>query len=228
MKPPKRHRKPSTRSSSTTQSTSKRRKVTTEQQKSVEVQMGAHGPEAEVVAPRSERATEIDHDQPTSSGILHHNVINGPLVTSGPALSPNATRQNTGTFYQNVDMLGAGVSQGSMGLAIVQVSQTPVCIPSILDLVSGHIPVKIKETIWAGEYVDLNILLKSAKDLVSDSHLNGDLTVKGGQLTLLQHKQNPITNIHIWTSAFMIFMGVMLEKWPIKGQELLKYMHNVS
>ena len=26
----------------------------------------------------------------------------------------------------------------------------------------------------------------------------------------------------------MIFMGVMLEKWPIKGQELLKYMHNVS
>jgi hypothetical protein len=77
-------------------------------------------------------------------------------------------------------MLGAGVSQGSMGLAIVQVSQTPVCIPSMLDPVSGHIPVKIKETIWAGEYVDLNILLKSAKDLVSDSHLNGDLTVKGG------------------------------------------------
>jgi hypothetical protein len=55
-----------------------------------------------------------------------------------------------------------------MGLAIVQVSQTPVCIPSMLDPVSRHIPVKIKETIWAGEYVDLNILLKSAKDLVSD------------------------------------------------------------
>jgi hypothetical protein len=70
-------------------------------------------------------------------------------------------------------------------------------------------------------------LLKSAKDLVSDYHLNGDLTVKGGQLTLLQHKQNTITNIHVWTSAFMIFMGVMLEKWPSKRQELLKYMHNV-
>jgi hypothetical protein len=25
----------------------------------------------------------------------------------------------------------------------------------------------------------------------------------------------------------MNFMGVMLEKWPSKGQELLKYMHNV-
>ena len=157
MKPPKRHRKQSTRIPATTQSTSKRRKVTTEQQKSVEVQMGAHGPEAEpeVVAPRSELATEIDHDQPTSTGILHHNVIRGPpVVTSGPALSPDATRQNTGTFYQNVDMLGAGVSQGSMGLGIVQVSQTPVCTPSMLDPVSGHIPVKTKGTIWAGEYVD--------------------------------------------------------------------------
>jgi hypothetical protein len=51
-------------------------------------------------------------------------------------------------------MLGAGVSQGSMGLGIVQVSQTPVCTPSMLDPVSGHIPVKTKGTIWAGEYVD--------------------------------------------------------------------------
>jgi hypothetical protein len=110
----------------------------------VEVQIGAHGPE--VVAPRSERATEIDHDQPTSSGILHHNVISGPpVVTSGPALSPDATRQNTGTFYQDVDMLGTEVSRGSMDLGIVQVSQTPVCTPSMLDPVGGHIPVKIKD-----------------------------------------------------------------------------------
>ena len=110
----------------------------------MEVQIGAHGPE--VVAPRSERATEIDHDQPTSSGILHHNVISGPpVVTSGPALSPDATRQNTGTFYQDVDMLGTEVSRGSMDLGIVQVSQTPVCTPSMLDPVGGHIPFKIKD-----------------------------------------------------------------------------------
>jgi len=67
------------------------------------------------------------------------------VVTSGPALSPDATRQNMGTFYQDVDMLGAGMSHGSMGLDIVQVSQTPVCTPSMLDPVNGHIPVKIKE-----------------------------------------------------------------------------------
>ena len=110
------------------------------------------------------------------------------MVTSDPALSPDVTRQNTGTFDQDVHMLGAGVSQGSMGLGIVQVSQTPVCTPSKLDHVSGNIPVKIKEKLWAGEYVDMNILLKSAKDLVSDSHLNGDLTVKGGRIIQIDAK----------------------------------------
>jgi hypothetical protein len=138
MKPLKRHRKPPTRGPSTTQSTSKRRKVTTEQQNIVEVQIGtwSRGNCPKIRA---------------SSGILHQNVISGPpLVTSGPALSPYATRWNTGTFYQDVDMLGAGVSQGSMGLGIVQVSQTSVCTPSMLDPVSGHIPVRIKEKFGPG------------------------------------------------------------------------------
>jgi hypothetical protein len=34
----------------------------------------------------------------------------------------------------------------------------------------------------------MNILLKSAKDLVSDSHLNGDLTVKGGRIIQIDAK----------------------------------------
>ncbi|CAC5380011.1 unnamed protein product [Mytilus coruscus] len=33
--------------------------------------------------------------------------------------------------------------------------------------------------------------------------------------------------MHVWTSAFIIFMDIMLEKWHNKGQEFLKYMYNV-
>jgi hypothetical protein len=54
-----------------------------------------------------------------------------------------------------------------------------------------------------------------------------DLSIQGGQLIVTQPKIAAISNIHVWTSAFMIFMGVMLEKWPNKGQEYLKYMFNV-
>jgi hypothetical protein len=34
--------------------------------------------------------------------------------------------------------------------------------------------------IWAGEYVDLSLLLKSAKDLFSEFHLSGNLQINGG------------------------------------------------
>ena len=72
-----------------------------------------------------------------------------------------------------------------------------------------------------------SFLLKSAKDLFSESHLTGNLQINGGQISVVQQKQSLFTNIHVWTSAFMVFMDVLLEKWPNHGQELLKYMHTI-
>ena len=95
----------------------------------------------------------------------------------------------------------------------------------MFDSVSAHIPLKIKEKVWAEEYIDMSLMLKSGKDLVYDSQLNGEIAVKGGQLTVLQQKHNQIKNIHTWTSAFINFMSIMLEKWPGKAQVYLKYMH---
>jgi hypothetical protein len=57
-----------------------------------------------------------------------------------------------------------------------------------------------------------SLLLKSAKELVYDPQFNGELAVKGGQLTVVQQNPFSIKNIHAWTSAFMIYMGIMLEK----------------
>ena len=94
----------------------------------------------------------------------------------------------------------------------------------MFDSVGAHIPLKIKEKVWAEEYIDMSLMLKSGKDLVHDSQLNGEITVKGGQLTVLQQKHNQIKNIRTWTSAFINFMSIMLEKWPDKAQVYLKYM----
>ena len=134
--------------------------------------------------------------------------------------------QNSGMFNTNSTLLNTGVLQ-SVAIGFPRESILPIQTPSIFDPVGDHIPIKIKEKIWAGEYIDLRSLLKSAKDLATESELNGDLTVKGGQLTVVPHRQGTITNIHIWTSAYIIFMGIMLEKWPGKGQEYLKYMYNI-
>ena len=36
-----------------------------------------------------------------------------------------------------------------------------------------------------------------------------------------------IPNIHTWTSAFMIYMSILLEKQSSLAQELLKYMRDI-
>jgi hypothetical protein len=99
-----------------------------------------------------------------------------------------------------------------MGMGVVHESQMPTFTPSFTDPISAHIPLKIKEQIWAGEYIDLYVLLKSVRELATDSQLSGDLSIKGGQLTVTQPKIAAISNIHVWTSAFMIFMGVNARK----------------
>ena len=48
----------------------------------------------------------------------------------------------------------------------------------------------------------MSILLKSTNDSLSDSHLNEDLTVKGGQLSLLQRL---ITNTRIDFSFYDLY-----------------------
>ena len=66
----------------------------------------------------------------------------------------------------------------------LQVSQSPSDISSVVDLISSHIPIKIKEKIWKGEFIDLILFLKCAKDLVNEPSLEGELAIQG-RLSLL-------------------------------------------
>jgi len=121
---------------------------------------------------------------------------------------------SSGHTSQNVQQLGTFINNTPVDSHVVHISSTPNYTTSVFDPISEHIPQKIKEKIWAGEYVDLSLLLKSAKDLFSESHLTGNLQINGGQISVVQQKQSLITNIHVWTSAFMVFMDVLLQKWP--------------
>ena len=56
----------------------------------------------------------------------------------------------------------------------LQIHNAPAYTPSMYD------PLKFKEKIWAGEYIEFNLLLKSAKEFPYDPQFNGKLAVKGG------------------------------------------------
>jgi hypothetical protein len=43
---------------------------------------------------------------------------------------------------------------------------------------------------------------------------DGDLVLKGGSLTVVNKKPDTVLNIESWTTAFVIYMDILLEKWP--------------
>lgn len=129
--------------------------------------------------------------------------------------------------FDQINSLPSGSSCSFQISDVNQVHEIPDPTPGMHDPVSGHIPQKIKDKIWRGEYIHFGLLLKSAKELAVDPMLDGDLVLKGGTLTVINKKSDAIHNIHTWTTAFIIYMDILLERWPGKAREYLKYMHNI-
>jgi hypothetical protein len=106
-------------------------------------------------------------------------------TTTAGKLSSNTGQATHGAENNNLGMLQYSSPQG-MGNFVnsfefhLQVSQSPSVISSVFlphfISHSGH----YKRNIWKGEFIDLNLLLKSAKDLVNEPSLEGELAIKGG------------------------------------------------
>lgn len=167
--------------------------------------MPQQGPAAQVM-PQNVPAPQAMDQQALGAGVVAH--------------PPNIN----GTFN---DMSGCTESSVALTGGFSHVEAQPEKLGSIFDPVAAHIPQKIKEKIWKGEFISLSILLKSARDLANESSMDGEFVMRGGVLTLVNKKPDQINNIHVWTSAFIIFMSIVLEKRPNKAQEMLKYMQSV-
>jgi hypothetical protein len=157
-----------------------------------------------------------------ASGSYHERV-------EDPGPSQITAQNNYGTYhYPTIPSLSNSLLRGSCSSdasPLVNISPEPEAITSIYDPISSHIPIKMKEKAWRGEFTYLNLLLKSARELVNDNNVQGDITLRGNSLTVVNKSTQPIKNIHVWSSAFMIYASLMLEKFPNKGLEFFKYMH---
>ena len=88
-------------------------------------------------------------------------------------------------------------------------------------------PTPNREKIWAGGYVDLEVLLKRSRDLRGDPTSSGELVMTNGHLVVEKQQSKPINTIQTRASAFIVFLSVYLEKFSGKSQELTKYMHDI-
>ena len=56
-------------------------------------------------------------------------------------------------------------------------------------------------------------------ELANDNNVQGDITLRGNSLAVVNKSTQPIKTIHVWSSAFMIYASLMLEKFLSKGLE---------
>lgn len=57
--------------------------------------------------------------------------------------------------------------------------------------------------------------------------LRVDIKVTDGRLCTVKPKSNTYLNFDKWTSAFFMFVSIMLKQFPTRAQELLKYLWNI-
>jgi hypothetical protein len=104
---------------------------------------------------------------------------------------------------------------------------SPQKTTSVFDPVGKHVPIKLKQQIWEGKYIDMALLLKSGQELDDQIDSQGQIQLKNGAMCLVKQKVNSYLSIADWTSAYVVFMSVMLEKYRTRAQELIKYMRDI-
>ena len=87
---------------------------------------------------------------------------------------------------------------------------TPTQETSIHDTVGEHVPHKIKKKIWDGTFIELSTLLKPQREM---EETEGDLKYKKGRLCIEKRSSGVELSINDWTSAFMVYMSVYIEKY---------------
>ena len=99
----------------------------------------------------------------------------------------------------------------------------PIVTANDLDI---HVSQQLKDKIWNFEYVDLTLLLE--QNISDQQEQARSLSVVDNQLVLkplqTEKKVKAITHIETWTTAFLNYTSILIQRHPQKAPELIKYM----
>ena len=97
------------------------------------------------------------------------------------------------------------------------------------SIISVHVPLSVKNKVWAYTYVDLGSLLANYNnpdeeeqfDFFPD-HINQCISFKPS------NKHAQITNIATWNKAFRVLIELSALKWPHLCLPMVQYMHIIN
>ena len=117
--------------------------------------------------------------------------------------------------YEDQEVSAAAVA-GLLGECSSNTLSPHVIEPSgQLDLpVDAHVPLKLKQKIWADEYIEIKDLLPGAQEQPVPDETSPS-------------KRTPLTSHYQWTVAFEIFVAVYTQQRPIDTPQLMKHASNV-
>ena len=162
-------------------------------------------------------------------------VPNNQQNAPGPSNNPGSSGYGTATMADNL-MRGAAIGENPINPIISnsllntfpQKSMSP--LTSICDPLGEHLTQSMITKIVKCEFVDLMSLLDNKDGAgVHDNNAQGggvSFSLQDGQIMMLNNntRRRQISNIHVWTTAFLTFTSVFINVHASRTQELLKYM----
>lgn len=108
----------------------------------------------------------------------------------------------------------------------VVASHTPNALVSITDRLGVHVTAAVKEKVWKGEFVEMGSFVDNHRFTEEQDDVLLISQAGDGRLQLKPKGKEiqKVLTIEKWTSAFVVFMSILLECHLSRAFELLKYM----
>ena len=132
---------------------------------------------------------------------------------AGATAFPSTSNTPAGATAYPPPLPDDGVHPGEIARASNMSSFSSVPLGSVVDS-------KLKARIWAGHYIELDLLLGR---VVDNPVLIFDIRLQQSSVQTREQAQHRITNISQWTDAFLVFMAIYTERFPTEVASVLKY-----
>ena len=168
-----------------------------------------------------------------TSGTVSTPVTGSGMTTQTPAAQRSSSVTLPASVNQSTPSVGhdASVSSASPSIEMhsITASSLPPQIPGrpgldatvSADALDHLVPQRVKDKIWAKEYVDLSTLLQE-----EDQEMELQISSHSAQptFTLGPKNKKEVNMIARWIKAFNCFTAVYSQKWPEEVPGLLKHM----
>ena len=185
-------------------------------------QSAANGSQDRVPTPGLATAA---HHIPAAAGQRHINLHPGIQQDDTSTTDSEDTDTSASSDEEDLNRLGAKYVQKNFNTTIpgINVGHYAHYAEPISSPISLQIPKKLKKKIWKNQFIDLATLLPRVNSSNIANNFSFQVT-SGSQLSLIPNQNTKkIYNIETWTTAFLWYIAVYTEKFPLETPQLIKY-----